>query len=365
MAGEGLAGLLDDRIRASGPISFRDFMETALYEPDLGYYSRGAPIGDGGDFVTSPSISPLFARAIARVFAKDAEFLGAEPEFIEIGAATGQFLRHFRDALDELLPDLSLRTRIAAVERSRAGRESLAASGFPGTIFADVGEIVPESVTGWIFSNELFDALPVHRVVSRSGTLLEFFVESSAGGLSWTLRPAGRLLAEYFENFRVAPVESQIAEINLDAAPLYRKLARLLARGRIVTFDYGHRAPVLYHPVARAAGTLATHSGGRRGHEPLERPGEIDLTAHVNFDDLILAGEAEGLRTDRLSRQYLFLAESGLFEDAPGRAIEALRLFDPEGLGEAISVLIQSREVPPIAAGPIDNLGGEKDNASR
>lgn len=340
-------------------MSFRDFMEAALYDPDLGYYTRGTRIGEGGDFVTSPSISPLFARTIARLFAADEALLGPEPVFAEVGSADGTFLRQFHGALGDLAPGLSGRVRYIAVERSRAGREAIAASGLPAAILADAAGIEPKSVVGWIFSNELFDALPVHRVVRRGDVLLEFFVGSSDGRLAWELRPAGPALSSYLDSFGVALVESQVAEINLEAAPLYRMICRSLTRGRVVTFDYGHRARVLYHAAARLAGTLATHSGGSRGADPLERPGEVDLTAHVNFDDLIRAGEAEELRTDRLARQYLFLAETGLFADSPSRPIEAMRLLDPEGLGEAISLLIQSRDVPPIAPGPIDNRGGD------
>ena len=340
-------------------------MESALYEPGLGYYAAGPRIGDGGDFVTSPTISPLFARAIARRFAADALVLGSELSFVELGSADGRFLRQFREALVELSPDVSRRTRSVAVERSPAGREAIVAARAADVVASDLGEVPPGSVRGWIFSNEIFDALPVHRVLSRGGGLLEFFVGLSDEKLSWELRPAGARLSDYFANFGVTLADSQIAEVNLEAEPLYQRLCGLLSRGRIVTFDYGHRARVLYHPAARAAGTLATHSRGARGENPLERPGEIDLTAHVNFDDLIRAGETAGLSTDRLSRQYLFLAETGLFDEAPSRPFEAMRLLDPEGLGEAVSVLIQSRDVAPIAPGPIDNRGGEKDNASR
>ena len=360
------------RIAREGSIPFRDFMEAALYDPEDGYYARRAAIGEGGDFVTSPTISPLFARSVARVFARDAEDLAGEVVFLEAAAGAGLFLRDFRAALDEISPAFSRRTRLAAIERSAAGREAIARSGVADKVAADVSEWTGEPFEGWIFSNELYDALPVHRVVRTEGRLFELGVTRSGNGpFEWTAVPAPPALSEYLARFGVELAEAQVAEINLGAAPLHRALARRLSRGRLVAFDYGHRAPVLYHSAARPRGTLAVHAGGRRGGDPLERPGEVDLTAHVNWDDLARAGEAEGFTTDARMRQSEFLMRAGLFEDAGGRRAEdggdgrageardrpleapderlvaAMRLFDPEGLGDDLSVLLQSKGIGP------------------
>jgi SAM-dependent MidA family methyltransferase len=164
----------------------------------------------------------------------------------------------------------------------------------------------------------------------------------------WTSWPAPPILSDYLARFGVELAEGQIAEVNLEAGPLYRRLGAVLSVGRIVTFDYGHRARVLYHPQARPRGTLAVHSRGRRGGDPLESPGEVDLTAHVNWDDLIREGEAAGFSTEGIWRQARFLLAAGLFEDAKNRKLEALRLLDPEGLGDDLSALIQSKGMPPI-----------------
>ena len=332
-------------------MSFRDFMEAALYDPEDGYYVRNAAIGQGGDFVTSPSISPLFARTIARLFSADAKNSSGEIVFCEAGAGSGAFLRDFRSALGELDPETAGRTRLRAIERSEAGRAAIAGSGIADRVAPDAGGL-GESFDGWIFSNELYDALPVHRVVGRDDGLDELVVGTRDGAFAWSRRPAPRPLSDYLARFGVTLEPGQIGEVSLDAAPLHRSLARLLSRGRLVTFDYGHRAAVLYHPHARPAGTLAVHSRGRRGGDPLERPGEVDLTAHVNWDDLERAGEAEGFVTERRMRQSEFLMRTGLFEEAGTdrrageareRRLEAIRLFDPEGLGDDLSVLLQSK----------------------
>lgn len=343
-----LSERLRRRIAREGPISFRDFMEAALYDPAEGYYARGPRIGEGGDFATSPTISPLFARTIAAAFRRDTADFEGPIDFVEIGAGTGVFLEEFRASLSRADPAFAGRVRWSAVERTAAGRKALARGGaLEGPrVFASAGELPERSVTGWIFSNELYDALPVARVRGSPQGLEEMRVDASSEGFRWAPVPASEQLQSHLAGFDVVLAPGQVAEISLLAAPLHRVLARALSRGSLVAFDYGHRSRTLYHSAARFGGTLAVHSGGRRGGDPLERPGELDLTAHVNWDDLVRAGEQEGLKTTGLVRQGRYLTEAGLF-DHPATEAEkwrAYRLVDPEGMGEELSVLVQRRE---------------------
>ena len=379
------AEILAERIEKTGPISFRDFMETALYDPKEGYYAVRAAIGDGGDFTTAPTISPLFARAVALVFARDAARREGPLDFVEAAAGEGTFLRDFRAALSEIDPDVARRARFRAVEKSARGRDAIAKSGAAQEIYSDASQIPEDSVSGWVFSNELYDALPVHRVTMREGKLLELGValdpiltpgpspqvvaavgstgERGRGGVSrgedeirfvWASWPAPSTLSDYLARFGVELAEGQIAEINLEAGSLHRGLCRAIRAGRIVSFDYGHRASVLYHPHARPGGTLAVHSRGRRGGDPLENPGRVDLTAHVNWDDLRASGEAEGFESEEVRRLSRFLVGAGLFEDAYRDKSAALRLLDPEGLGDTLSVLVQSKRVAAIDIGKVN-----------
>jgi SAM-dependent MidA family methyltransferase len=164
---------------------------------------------------------------------------------------------------------------------------------------------------------------------------------------AWIRAPAAEALHAHLARLAITLDPGQIGEISLDAAPLHRRLARAIERGRLVAFDYGHRARILYHPLARRLGTLAVHALGRRGGDPLEGVGDVDLTAHVDWDGLIAAGETEGLRTAGVFRQGSFLAQEGLFDFVSGDAERwrAYRLVDPEGMGEELSVLIQYREI--------------------
>ena len=342
-----LSERLRARIAKEGPISFRDFMTAALYDPQEGYYARGAPIGERGDFVTSPYVSPAFAAAIARRFADDAEKIEGPIDFVEVGAGEGEFLEGFARALARDAAALARRVRLTAVERSPAARQSLLSRKIlPNARLLESVEELPErSVKGWIFSNELYDALPVVRVVGSERGLEEMRVGVDGDRFIWTRAPAPDAYREHLANFRVALESGQVGEISFAAAPLHRRLARALERGHLVTFDYGHTASVLYHPQARRNGTLAVHFAGFRRGDPLSRPGEVDLTAHVNWDDLVRAGESEGLASQPVARQGRYLAEAGLFDFVSNdkEKWRAYRLVDPEGMGDELSVLIQSR----------------------
>ncbi len=348
-----LADRLRDRIRREGPISFADFMGAALYDPRDGYYARGARIGEGGDFVTSPSLSPAFAAAIARRFTADAARLDGPVRFVEVGSGDGTFLADFAAALRRGDPRVSARTELIAVERATPGRAALnALAKLPAlglTVRTDASELEEGSVSGWIFANELYDALPVARVRGTTGGvgLEELRVGLEENRFAWIGSPAPPEWAEGLSERGVVLEPGQVGEVRPAASALHRHLARVLARGRIVLFDYGHRAPTLYHPLARPSGTLAVHEGGRRGGDPLERPGERDLTAHVDWDELIRAGESEGLVTEGPIRQGRYLTESGIFDFVGNEAEKwrVYRLVDPAGMGDEISVLVQSRGI--------------------
>jgi SAM-dependent MidA family methyltransferase len=320
-------------------------MEAALYDREGGYYERGARIGEGGDFVTSPSLTPAFAATIARRFAADAARLDGPLRFVEIGAGSGAFLAEFAAALRRHSPDAAARTTLAAIERGAAGRATLADR--PFQVLSDATELPEGSVTGWIFANELFDALPVARIRGAPGGLEELRVGVAGDRFVWVAAPAAGEWAADLASRGVRLEPGQVAEIRPDAAALHRRLARALARGRLVLFDYGHRAHTLYHAFAVPEGTLAVHEGGRRGGDPLDRPGERDLTAHVDWDELIAAGESEGLATEGPIRQGRYLTESGIFDFAANEAEKwrIYRLVDPAGMGDEISVLLQSRGI--------------------
>lgn len=330
-----------DRIRTEGPISFAVFMEEALYG-EGGYYNRpDPPIGEAGDFVTGASLSPLFGRTTARLLRRLDRALGRPADLFEAGYGTGTHLANVVSALTELAPDERAERRLLAWDRvdrplppGVERRESLESA---------------EPIDGLVFSYELFDALPVHRLIGRKRGIGEVRVDLDAeGGFVWSEGEfSDPSLPDLLDGFRLEP--GQIADLAPGWVPLYRRLARRLGRGLLVTCDYGFERERLLDVRIRKHGTLACFSRQRVHRNPFVLVGEQDLTAHVDFSALIRAGEEEGLTTVRLTRQALWLTACGLFDDlqdaGPEARQEAMALLDGEGMGEDIRVLVQSRGI--------------------
>lgn len=332
---------LRDRIRSEGPIPFACFMEEALYG-DGGYYSREeVPIGKEGDYVTGASLSPLFGRVTARLLSRLDRTLGGKAELFEAGYGTGA---HLRNVLSAPASKECGPRRVRAWDRvDRAvpeGVERIAS-------LAGIGE---GEVQGLIFSYELFDALPVHRLIGQAdGTIGELWVGvGEDGGFAWR---EGELsdsaLLDLLGGAVLAP--GQVADVAPGWEPLYRELARRLGRGLLVTCDYGFEREKLLDPRVRFHGTLACYSRQRVHRNPFVLVGEQDLTAHVDFTTLIRAGEEGGLATVAFTRQALWLTAAGLFEELQeaDRATrhQAMALLDGEGMGEEIRVLVQARGI--------------------
>lgn len=335
------ADRLRARIRAEGPIPFAAFMEEALYG-EGGYYNRPDPaIGEAGDFVTGASFSPLFGRATARLLRRLDRALGRPADLFEAGFGTGA---HLGNVIAALSGD---DRRILAWDR-------VARPAPPGVELKErlderLDEIPP--VDGLIFSYELFDALPVHRLIGRQGGVGELWVDLDAEG-SFTWKEAelsDSALPDLLEGARLEP--GQIADLAPGWVPLYREIAARLGRGLLVTCDYGFERERLLDVRIRRSGTLACFSRQRVHRNPFVLVGEQDLTAHVDFTALIRAGEEAGLTTVALTRQALWLTACGLFDDlqeaTPEARQEAMTLLDGEGMGEDIRVLVQAKGIDP------------------
>ncbi len=334
-----------------GDLSFRDFVEIALYHPEAGYYCGAqSPVGKGGDYVTSPSLSSLFSHAIGRLID---EFVtrsnGAMCSFVDIGCGDGSLLRSLENR--NVVP--------WGVDRSlmRAGQAAA-----PVHFVSSLLEVEKQG-PHLLFSNELFDALPFSRLVMRPDGLHELWVHETDEGLDWREREAAEVYDDYFASHGITLEEGQFADVSLDWAAMYRDIASFSPQALIVTFDYGYRAKQLFHPRARRFGTAAAYSQQRVSRDLLANPGGQDLTAHINFDDLIRMGEELGYETLFFDRQAKFLLSLGLedhpllapLSEAPESVEEALalretreearRLILPDGIGEEIRVLVQGRGV--------------------
>lgn len=328
------ADRLRRRISRDGPVSFHDFMEEALYG-EGGYYSRAEP-PVGRDFATGSSLSPLFGRATARVLRRGGDVAGWR-HYLEVGYGGGEHL----EAVAATLGDEGFAGRLLAWDRVARrvprGVERL----------GSLDRLAAGELTGLIFSYELFDAMPVHRLVGRAGGGLgELWVDVDDRGFRWR---EGELSAPELADL-VAGVEleaGQIADVAPEGADLYGRIAALLGSGLVVTCDYGFDRPRLFDARIRRHGTLACYRRHRVHRDPFSDVGEQDLTAHVDFSALATAGEAAGLRTLCLTRQARWLLAAGIFDDladadAASRAA-ARALLDGDGMGEEIRVLVQAK----------------------
>lgn len=341
---DSLAGRLRERISREGAITFRDWMEAALYDPREGYYCRHdlARWGRaGGDYRTSPELSPLFAATFARYFATLYQALGSPRAWtiMEAGAGAGHFACGVLETLRRFYPSVFAATRFLIDEASMDAERRARARLLPfddRVEYRSLNEIRSPIDAGIIFSNELLDAFPVHRVTLRDGRLFELCVGlADSGEFTWVEQePTTPRLAAYLERARVHLAQRQVAEINLGAEEWMARAASILKRGYVVTVDYGAEASDLYDDPDRHEGTLRAFHQHRIAPDALARPGEQDITATVDWTTIKRVGEECGLRTIGLERQDKFLLRAGL--------LDQLELMTAESAGEAEAMILRA-----------------------
>ena len=361
---------LEERIRAiireRGPIPFSQYMEMALYEPGLGYYSAGLhKLGAHGDFTTSPELGDLFAGCLAQQCAETGAELG-EYEILEVGAGTGRLAAGLLASIDrERAP---IRYRI--LERSadlRAVQRNTIADLAPG--WKDRVEWLdgpPErDWQGLLIANEVIDALAVERFEIRGETVLQLCVVDEEEGFAWETRPAPTPLlsaVKRLETARQRPFEDGYrSEIHLQLAPWLSAVTVRMRRGLSLFIDYGYPAREYYLP-ERRDGTLMCHYRHRAHDDPFFWPGLQDITAWVDFTALAEAADACGLEVEGSTTQAMFLAGCGLdrvMQDQVARAddgglalgAEARQLVLPGMMGERFQVMGLGRGLEEEPAG--------------
>jgi SAM-dependent MidA family methyltransferase len=355
-----LAELLADRIRRYGPLTFADFMRECLYHPVHGYYSKTESTRFA-DYYTSVDVHPIFGRLLARQFVEMWEHLGRPAEFtlVEAGAGVGRLAAHILDFSESKLPAFYNALRYVAVERSAARREQATASlkrhaeAGQLTISAEIPLRIPD---GCFFSNELADALSVHRVIMQGGALKEIFVGFTDGCFVDSVAALSTCaITEYFATQGIALHEGQQAEAGLEACDWIAEVGRRLERGYVLTIDYGHRAAELFDD-HHMRGTLLVYRDHRVTENYYASPGEQDLTAHVNFSALETWGKRSDLETEGFTSQTAFLLALGqgnefadLYDEGQSEAdrvrarLQLKTLIYPEGMGERFQVLVQRK----------------------
>lgn len=335
-------------------ITYADFINVALYHPELGYYMKDKPkIGREGDFITTSNISDLYGRLIAKWFAKISQQFALPLVFCEIGGGGGRFAKAF---LDEWHATIQKPIEYIIVETSPFHRKLQAdlLNGVNQVTQVDSLEKI-EKIEGMIFSNELFDALPVHVIEKENGALYEVMVGIKDEELVERKVPlTDSEILSFLEENHWSLREGQRLEIPIAMGKLIQTISEKLLKGLVVTADYGYTNKEWTEP-QRAKGSLRGFYQHKMIDDCLKNPGEMDITTHIHFDYLLKEGEQADLQPISKYRQDEFLLKVGILEELANhydpnpfsevskrnRAIRSLIM--PGGLSSYFHVVIQQK----------------------
>lgn len=343
-------------------ISFASFMELALYHPQFGYYNADHFHlgGENGAFMTAAEISPLYAQCFAKQCLQLFHHY-TEPYILELGAGSGRFAYELLSALekDQACPthyyiyDVSLQLR----KKQQNFLQQMCPQWLSRITWL---ETLPDQFSGIIIANEVLDALPVHCFKVNETEIKEKCISiNQHQQLSWKLVDSKHpeLIHEVNEIYHRYHLPNHYeSEINLQLQKFIASLAQLLKQGTILFADYGYGQQEYYHP-ERITGTLATIYQGRHLNDPLQYPGQQDITAHVDFTRVADYAIQNSLSLAGYTTQAAFLLSLGLMDFAEAltknqsdadvfrmqQAIKYLTL--PSEMGERIKIMALNKNV--------------------
>lgn len=332
-------------------------MELAMYHPALGYYAREVRrSGRAGDFFTSVDVGPWFGRALGVQIAECWALMDRPATFdlVEAAAGDGRLMCDVLDSLSARAPTCYESVQVHLVERSSAARSVHAdtLSAHAGHLSATAARL-PDSIDGVLYANELLDAMPTHALAMTEEGAREIYVSEQHGKLFGTVGPlSSPALGTAMTEAGMSPSPGWRGEISLMAGEWIGELGAAIRSGFAILVDYGHEAPELAD-ARHGAGTLMSYSQ-HTSHSGLaaclDRPGERDITSHVNLTLVQRAAERADLRTLARVDQTYFLLGVGAAEwmthdsgDAMAdlkRRLALKTLLVPGGLGSTMKVLI-------------------------
>jgi SAM-dependent MidA family methyltransferase len=354
-----LSEIIRTEISTHGILPFARFMELALYCPEYGYYEQQRDtVGRRGDFITSVSTGELFGQLLAFQFANWLDELrtaNCEFQIVEAGAHDGKLARDILGWLQSNRPGLFFEIEYVILEpspRRQAWQKKTLENFEPRVRWrSQLNDPKIQQFNGIIFSNELLDAFPVHRLGwdAKNKNWFEWGVAVVGEKFAWAKIQNSVFVIRNPELEAVLP-DGYTIEISPATESWWRQAAGSLAHGKLLTIDYGFAAGEQFSP-ARLNGTLRGYFRHHATHDVLANVGEQDLTAHVNFTAIQKAGEEAGLKTEIFCTQPQFLArileqavqEKSFGEWNASRTRQFQTLTHPEHLGRAFRVLVQSR----------------------
>jgi SAM-dependent MidA family methyltransferase len=315
-----------------GWLPFSRYMEMALYEPGMGYYSAGAhKLGTGGDFTTAPELSPLFGAAICSTLLPVLEGLqakGLPAQILEFGAGTGKLATSILSRLHDL--DFSLdRYDIIEISPDLAQRQQDRISGLVQELNLPTQccwlSELPKEFKGIILANEVIDAIPCDAIIYQNGFWYDYGVGFENHKLLWKVGSpvAQDLLPENLLSGNFS--EGYVTELHSPANAWMRQVARQLDTGFFLTFDYGFPESEYYHP-QRLEGTLMAHHRHHAIQDPFHLPGLCDLTTHVEWSQIARSALVENADDVYLTNQAAYLLDAGIGDIA----LEIGNPSDPE-----------------------------------
>lgn len=337
-------------------ISYADYISAALYHPDFGYYMKQSPkIGRQGDFITSSNISDVYGRLVAKWFYTLCDKLKMQAAFYEIGAGNGRFAHAFLQEWDESVGTPLHYTIIETSPYHRKLQRELLKS-YPSVIQVDSLDELG-GIEGMVFSNELFDALPVHVIEKEHDQLFEVMIRVKDDQLIEQRVPlVNEDILTFLAESNLEIRDKQRIEAPIAMKKMIEELAGLVSRGLIVTADYGYSNEEWQDP-RRKNGSLRGYSQHRMVDNVLMNPGEMDITTHIHLDYLIQKGKDVNLELITKLRQDEFLLKAGILQELlnhydpnpfsevskRNRAIRSLIM--PGGLSSYFHIVIQQKDL--------------------
>ncbi|HHT9139060.1 MAG TPA: class I SAM-dependent methyltransferase, partial [Candidatus Wunengus sp. YC60] len=354
-----LRDLIIEEINRKGKITFAEFMQMALYHPKYGYYNSDKErVGRFGDYYTSPTVHRIFGELIAKQLEEMWRIMGKAPfTVVEMGANRGWLCYDIVQCVMKEYPEFYDHFHYIIVETNPYARKkqqllldaiNLTDGKVSWHTYSEDGFSF-DSIQGCFLSNEFVDALPVHRLKVKNKVLKEIYVSYNVGNFTEVEDEVStEALKRYFDQVYVK--DGQVCEVNLSAAEWIRKVSEKLDKGFVMTIDYGDTNDGIYRE-NDSNGTLRCFYKHTVNRDFYEQLGEQDITAHVDFTNLMNAGKPAGLGVTGFTKQSHFLLAMGILErlNRTNRDIETIlkvkNLFHPEGMGDVFKVLIQHKNV--------------------
>jgi SAM-dependent MidA family methyltransferase len=336
-------------------ITYADYISAVLYHPEFGYYMKDKPkIGKQGDFITTSNISDVYGRLMAKWFSYICEKTKLPPVFCEVGAGTGRFANAF---LQEWHKSIGTSLTYIIVESSPYHRKEQRELLQPYASLVQVESLeMIDPFSGMVFSNELFDALPVHVIEKINGEFVEVMVGMSDDGQLFEQREAltNQAILSFLADSHLIIKEKQRIEIPLAMETMIEDISKVLREGFVVTADYGYSNEEWANP-RRKQGSLRGYHQHMMIDDVLQHPGEMDITTHIHFDHLVQKGMKQQLELLTKLRQDEFLLKAGILKELEehydpnpfsvvsrrNRAIRSLIL--PSGMSTYFHIIIQQK----------------------